>query len=304
MAYEFKAEADGSVSVRAEPSPWKDDLYHSKEIRRICANTDLLTVYFDTGQTFAQGHFYETRFRDARFEDWHWAKLGGFAVDTEKPLEGKKLKIDGIGKRGDTSLFGFVAKHWPDLQDGRTGAGWLICDDGSMESADFIHFDDQVHPPRLSLIHVKGSGSAAANRPVSVTDYEIVVGQAIKNLRYLDRTNLADKLALEEENMIGTAVWHNGVRQKGRKDVIRVLQRAGSNLEKAVYVLQPRVRKSAGEALSAQMQAGGSGRDVRRLQQLNTLLLAARAECYGLGTEFHVIGEDDVGRTRPQRRRR
>jgi hypothetical protein len=41
---------------------------------------------------------------------------------------------------------------------------------------------------------------------------------------------------------------------------------------------------------------------VRRLQQLDTLLLAARAECFGLGAEFHVIGEDDAGHTRARRR--
>jgi hypothetical protein len=34
--------------------------------------------------------------------------------------------------------------------------------------------------------------------------------------------------------------------------------------------------------------------DVRRLQQLDTLLLAARVECLGLGADFFVIGEDDV----------
>jgi hypothetical protein len=175
-----------------------------------------------------------------------------------------------------------------------------------MESADFIHFDDQTDPPRLSLIHVKGSGSAAANRGISVSDYEIVVGQAVKNLRYLDRTNIADKLAEGEGKQIGTAVWRNSARQKNRKDVLRVLKQVGSNLDKAVYVFQPRVKKSAVETIAARMQAGRLDHsDVRRSQQLDTLLLAARAECFGLGAEFHVIGEDDAGcrPARPRRRR-
>jgi hypothetical protein len=304
MDYEFTAGAAGSVSVRAAPLNWNDRLDHHEEIRRICSNTDLLTVYFDTGHTFAQGHFYETRFRDARFEKWEWAKLTGFAVDTEKPLEGKKLKIADIGGRDDTSLFGFVAKHWPNLLDGRAATGWLICDDGSMESADFIHFDDQADPPRLSLIHVKGSGSLTANRGISVSDYEIVVGQAVKNLRYLDRANIADKLAVEEGKQISTAVWRNGARQKNRREVLRVLKQAGSNLAKAIYVFQPRVRKSAEEKIAAEIKAGHLDHaEVRRLQQLDTLLLAARAKCFGLGAEFHVVGEDDGGQTRARRRR-
>lgn len=302
MEYEFTAAADGTVSVKAEPLSWNDSLDHHKEIRKVCSNTDLLTLYFDTGHTFAQGHFYETRFRDAWFENWQWAKLTGFAVDREKPLEGKKLRIADIGGRNDTSLFGFVAKHWPNLLQNRAATGWLICDDGSMESADFIHFDDQADPPRLSLIHVKGSGSADANRGISVSDYEIVVGQAVKNLRYLDRTNIADKFAEEEGKQIGTAVWRNGARQKNRRDVLRVLKQAGSNLDKAVYVFQPRVRKSTVETIAARMQAGRLDHpDVRRSQQLDTLLLSARAECFGLGAEFHVIGENDAGQARPRR---
>jgi hypothetical protein len=303
MDYEFTAATDGTVSVKATALNWNNRLDRHKEILKICSNTDLLTVYFDTGHTFAQGHFYETRFRDARFENWQWAKLTGFAVDTEKPLEGKKLKIADIGGRNDTSLFGSVAKHWPNLLDGGAATGWLICDDGSMESADFIHFNDQAHPPRLSLIHVKGSGSAAANRGISVSDYEIVVGQAVKNLRYLDRTNIADKLASEEGKQISTAVWRDGARQTNRRDVIKALRQAGSNLDKAVYVFQPRVRKSTIETIVAHMRAGRLDHsDVRRLQQLDTLLLAARAECFGLGAAFHVIGEDDAGQGRPPRR--
>jgi hypothetical protein len=195
----------------------------------------------------------------------------------------------------DTSLFGSVAKHWPNLLDGGAAAGWLICDDGSMESADFIHFNDQAPRARLSLIHVKGSGSAALQRGISVSDYEIVVGQAVKNLRYLDRTNIADKLASETDKLIATAVWRDGVRQRNRKDVITALRQAGSNIDKAVYVFQPRVRKSTREKIIARIQAGRlDNSDVRRLQQLDTLLLAARAECFGLGAEFHVIGEDDA----------
>jgi hypothetical protein len=295
MRYEFTVGADSSVSVKVVALEWREDAEHQEEIRRVCANKGLLTVYFDTGHTFAQGHFYETKFRDARFDRWQWARLNGFEVNTEKPLDGKRLKVAAIGKADDTSLFGFVAKHWPNHLDSGAATGWLVCDDGSMESADFIHFDDEANPPRLSLIHVKGSGSSAAERGLSVSDYEIVVGQAVKNLRYLDRTNIANKLGMEKGKQISSAVWRNGVRQKSRKDVLKVLEQAGSNMIKAVYVLQPRVRKTAVEKIAAQMQTGNLDQpEVRRLQQLDTLLLAAGAECFGLGAEFHVIGEDDT----------
>jgi hypothetical protein len=112
----------------------------------------------------------------------------------------------------------------PDLLGNRAATGWLICDDGSMESADFIHFADTVTPPRLSLIHVKGSGSATADRGISVSDYEVVVGQAVKNLRYLDRTNIAEKLGFEAGKKIASAAWRNGVRQTDRKAVLKALK--------------------------------------------------------------------------------
>jgi hypothetical protein len=302
IEYEFTVGADGSVSASASPQTWKTSLDYQEDIRKICLNTDLLTVYFDTGHTFAQGHFYETRFRDARFSNWTWAKLADFEIDAEKPLVGKKLNIAGIGAKRDLSLFGHVAKHWPDLLASGTTTGWLVCDDGSMESADFVHFDDSTSPPRLSLIHVKGSGSDARDRGISVSDYEVVVGQAIKNLRYLDRTSLAEKLGLETDKKIASAVWRNGARQKNREGVVKALKAAGSNLKKAVYVLQPRVTKSAIAKVEQEINAGRLNKaEVRRLQQLDTLLLAARAECLGLDAEFHVIGEDDGGQAAGRR---
>ncbi len=296
IRYEFSADAASAPMVKAIVKDWEDGADHQEEIRNICEDTDLLTVYFDTGHTFSRGRFYETQFRDARFSDWKWAKLKGFDVGAEKPLSGKKLKIDEIGDAKDDSLFGFVAKHWPNHSNLGKPTGWLICDDGSMESADFIHFNEAEKPPHLTLIHVKGSGSAAGRRELSVTDYEVVVGQAVKNLRYLDRTKVHEKLASNKDDKIGAAVWHNGIRQKNRDEILKLLEKAGSNMKTTVCIFQPRARKSAVEALAAKRlpKSKGKHHDIRRLQQLDALLLSARASCFGLGADFVVIGEDDT----------
>jgi hypothetical protein len=220
--------------------------------------------------------------------------IDGYNVCAEKPLEGKKFIIKNIGNSDDDSLFGFVAKYWPSLTNRGRPTGWLVCDDGSMESADFIHFDDASIPPQLSLIHVKGSGKAG-RRGLSVSDYEVVVSQAIKNLRYLDRSHVSRKLDSNKAKQIGSAVWRDGKRLKNRTEVLSVLDRAGSNMSKTVCVFQPNARRSEIEAIRRRMAAGDLNRaEVRRLQQLDTLLLAARAECLGLGASFIVIGEDDV----------
>jgi hypothetical protein len=164
-----------------------------------------------------------------------------------------------------------------------------------MESADFIHFDDESTPPHLTLIHVKGSHSESESRGVSVSDYEVVIGQAVKNLRHIDLGNIAEKLEANKDTVLKDAVWHNGVRQQDRDGVLRVLSEAGANMEKTVVVLQPRVRRSIYDEIRGQMNGGAVvNAEIRRMQQLDTLLLSARAECLGLGAKFVVIAEDDT----------
>jgi hypothetical protein len=264
----------------------------------MCSNEEFLSIYYDTGHTYSGGHFYRTQFRDAQFEDWRWFSFRDFDVDAEKPLAGKKLLIDSIGKDGDRSLFTSVVSHGPGFIAGlQQRKGWLICDDGSMESADFIHLDDGAKPSELTLIHVKGSGSAGVNRALSVSDFEIVVSQAVKNLRYLDRNHIADNLENNKHYAIKTAVWHNGKRQKDREKALAAFKSTGSNMKKTVCVVQPRVRKQEVErirGLSATTDSNKS--DIMRLKQLDALLLAARAECFGLGASFVVVGDDVPGR--------
>ena len=61
-----------------------------------------------------------------------------------------------------------------------------------MELADFIHVDPDSK--KVSLVHVKASSNVSPDRLAAPTDYEIVIAQAIKNLRYLDRRKLYDEL--------------------------------------------------------------------------------------------------------------
>lgn len=196
IRYEFSAGSSAlSHSVISKVMTWNTSADHQEAIRKLCESADLLTVYFETGHTYSRGLFYETRFRDARFENWKWVNLQNFDITAEKPLAGRKFVIGDIGHRKDDSLFGFVAKYWPNLDRTEAATGWLVCDDGSMESADFVHFDPEATPSHLTLIHVKGSGNSG-KRQLSVSDYEVVVSQAVKNLRYLDREHISEKLKL------------------------------------------------------------------------------------------------------------
>ena len=214
-------------------------------LERICKDPDNLTIYFESGHTFARGRMFRTIFRDAQFDDWRWVNMGKdrTKVHKEKPYVGSKFDVAGIGDAQDKSLFGLVVRHWPNLEERGEQTGWLVCDDGAMESADFIHLEEASEVPELTLIHVKGSGSNDDERGISVSDYEVVVGQAVKNLRHLDRVHLTDKLKSNGEGILKNAVWHNGTRQENRDGIIQALEAVGSRLKRKVIVLQPRVRR-------------------------------------------------------------
>lgn len=296
LAFEFEQTSSSEIRLKVRKVNGFDGDDLDEEVLRICRDQGNLTIFFDTGHTFSRGRFYETRFRDARFEDCDWVRMDRdqTVFKQEKPLDGKRFAVENTGNDDDWSLFGSVVRHWPNLDQRGAQTGWLVCDDGAMESAGFIHVDDTAVPPKLTLIHVKGSGSESLNRGISVSDYEVVVGQAIKNIRHIDRDQLRNKLAANADGVLEDAVWHNGTRQQNRNGFLAMLGGLGSNLEKTVVVFQPRVRKSVYYQIRGRMDAGDMQRaDVRRLQQLDALLLGARADCFSLGANFVVISDGD-----------
>ena len=153
-----------------------------------------------------------------------------------------------------------------------------------MEIADFIHLDETESPPMITLIHVKGAGSASPNRRISVSSYEVVTGQAVKNLRYLERINLEVGLAAGLRHQVGQLVWYD--RGPGtRTDMIAALQTVGANHRRRVVILQPHVTQDGWNTA----RANPTGVDAARLRQLDTLLLSAETSCHGLGAELVVV---------------
>lgn len=167
--------------------------------------------------------------------------------------------------------------------DGSVNAGWLACDDGAGEKADFIHFDE--HSRTLSLIHIKASDSESAQRSVAVARYEVVVSQAIKNLRFLDRDNLrAGLLARANGNTLSMS-WCSG-NPCATADFIAALERIDARCERRVVILQPHLRSEVFHRATANPDS----QDGRRLRQLNTLLVGAESSCRALGAKLTVIG--------------
>jgi hypothetical protein len=247
---------------------------------------DWLKIYYEGGITVAGKNAYRTTWRDQPF-GWEFVDLTGYEVKDEKPKLHSGLSLsECIGEpkadgTPDNSLFGYVVRE-------AFKSGWLASDDGSMELADFIHVDPTSRA--VTLIHAKASNSKAGARRVSVSQYEVVVGQAVKNLRHLDRIVLADRLKAGKDKKIARAVWHDGNRVNDRSGIIAAVQALGEGYRKRVIVFQPQLTERERNACVGP-QATASGERLIRMKQLDTLMLSARLSARAVGGDLVGWGD-------------
>lgn len=245
-----------------------------QEAARLCGKRAWLRVWYDSGHTLGDGQLYRVRHRDLRFDGFRWADFGTHRVDLEKPST-----LAGIG--AERSLFCWIHRNRPGLGPPEDPCGWLACDDGAGEKADFIHLSEAT-PAGLSLIHVKAAHSASARREIAVSAFEVVVSQAVKNLRYLEPELLGEGLEGGLGSRIRDWVWRN----RGPAppaDMLHRLRRLGASIEKRVVVLQPHLRR---RALST---PGGRRPMSTREAMLHALLLSADTACRGRGATLQVV---------------
>lgn len=273
----------GETSVDVVTLGTGDDLGEAADVFH---RPSWLTVHFESGHTLSNGALYSVRHRDIPFKSWVFADFTGFDVKKEKPPTSAAFDPGQIGNHD--SLFCWVKLNWP---LGAAGRGWLACDDGAGEIADFVHFDP-AHPdgPLLSLIHVKASGSGSTTRQISTSDYEVVIGQAVKNLRHLDRTNLADRLEEGAGSAVALATWNEGV-VATRQDLVDTLRAAGDDYRRRLVVVQPRVTSTELGLARAAIDDGQTTGRAARLRQLDTLLLEAESSARDLSATFSVLGD-------------
>jgi hypothetical protein len=231
--------------------------------------TELVTVHYESGHTVTEAAAWSHPLGMADFPNWEWHDFTGWDVTAEKPAKTPEEIHARIGEAGDRSLFSWVA--------GQLNTGFLTCDDGSGEVADFVHLD---HDEALTLIHVKAAGSAHPSRRIAVQRFEGVVSQALKNVAYLDTDSLTQALASKRQ--YGVACWLDGERTADRSEMLDYLAVRSRRARSRVIVLQPHVRQADHEKSWAQ-RAG-------KVRLLDALLNGARGTVTGLGAEFEVWG--------------
>lgn len=134
------------------------------------------------------------------------------------------------------------------------------------------------------MIHVKAAGTKSENRRISVGAHDIVLNQAIKNLRYTNRKNLILALNDRINSSEKKYCWNNNVPIESSK-FIEFLEKINidSNIRTRVIVVQPHTRKS--------IYNNGSSSNIRK--QLDVLLISAETAIKSSGAEFYIIGCDD-----------
>jgi hypothetical protein len=279
---ELKITADKEGRVKLDPT-WIKKGGASDELRATClaclSDPEQVKIYYDSGHAISDGACFCVGWTD-HVLPWIFHDFSGYQVCDEKPkvAQGAKLAdaID-ITNPSGSSLFTFVQqKLFP--------TGWLACDDGAMELADFVHLDPKYN--RITLVHAKGSGSKEPNRQVSVSDYEIVVSQGVKNIRHLTPKILADMLEAGAHKDIARAIWLDGVRQTDRSGMIAELRKLQPTAPRTLMILQPRLTESEHKHCSHAKKS--SGRELR-FKQLNALMLSARVATMAVGADFQAI---------------
>ncbi len=228
-------------------------------------------IYYDSGHTISGGQCFRGGFVD-QLVDWKWQDFSGFNIDDEKPVANPTLAA-AIGLPTDNSLFGFIVRSaYP--------GGWLTCDDGGGEVGDFVHLDPVAK--KVTLIHAKAASSQDPARGFSVSDYDLVIAQSIRNIRHLDKANLLKALNKSAGYDIASATWHNGVRAT-RAHFIAEVSKLGASFSKELVILQPQLTKAIHtHCLSSAVKPS---QDLR-FKQINSLVQGAAMAAFGAGANF------------------
>ncbi|MFF0146647.1 hypothetical protein ATK36_0821 [Amycolatopsis sulphurea] len=251
----------------------------ARQIRDAVGTGELLRIYYESGHTFDEHQIHLQNQTAPPFANLDFADFGDHRVHQEKPLvRGDQAIHDAIGRNNDHSLFAWVTTTYT--------TGWLVCDDGAGEVADFLHLVNGT----LTAIHVKGAQSTSSTRNVAVTAYQEVVAQAVKNLRLLDNRALVGRFTTPR--IARPAAWLDGTRHTDLSGFVSAL-RARTTLNKTqVVIVQPHLLRPVHDAARKAAEEGKPTRDSRSLALLDGLLRSARRTVISHWDDLTVIGSE------------
>lgn len=257
---------------------------------------DLIRCWYESGHAIVNSRAFKTEYRDVSYNNFIWADFDGFDILKEKPEYNGTVALNKIGTQ--KSLFCWIKHNWSGLWDTNENflttdkpSGWLLCDDGAGEKADFIHVVEHDGKVYISLIHIKAANSNSNDRRISVGAHDIVINQAIKNLRYINRKNLVKDLRERAGNASVKHCWNENI-ESDHDSFINTIEsfERNSQIKFRVIVIQPHTMKSY---YRKNLQS-----NIRK--QLDVLLVSADSAIKASGAEFFIIGHDDEILTEPK----
>jgi hypothetical protein len=290
--------------VTAPVQPWMTEV-----IAALTDHPEVFRVFYGSGHAIAAGALSVARPMDIDFLDWKWMSFASMpyhsvvgtpvCVHEEKPTGNNLANI--WASPTDCSLFSWFVRILNDpaeatkmdLESLQAGSNvWLFCDDDSGEVADFVHvFAPPTGVPKITLVHIKGARSESAGREMVAGPYEVVCGQAVKNLRYLTAVSLVDRLQtriFDVDRPLWNAPFVMGVPPNGnRDDFFNVLCDIDTEANYSVIIIQPHVTQTAyGLPKNKPLTKSASLGSV----QLRTLLFGVKANAAAVSASFHVVG--------------
>ncbi len=281
-------QASNEVSTSVEPeAETQEPTFWEAAFETIFVDEGWGTLRYANGCVVSGTTAYLPRYSARPFQGWTWSNFADpmmIDITKEKPValgspDRRKIDLSRIGAAGEDSLFSWIHRRW-----GMDRSGILLCDDGSGEIADFLHLAprDQDGESTLTLIHAKGSKKADPERGLSVSEYEVVVAQATKNLAFASPAAIAVKLRALSAN---ARVWVDGAAAESASHLADELDARGPKVRLRVVVLQPHTRQQAYE-----IDVASATPTIKvRHAQLSVLLLEAEAACRSVGASFSVI---------------
>jgi hypothetical protein len=237
-------------------------------------------IHFATQHLYSTGYVSHRPGRPAHFRGFQWEDFSDFDIDQEKPHEKPTQMRAMVGTSADRSLFGWVVN--------RFNKGWLVCDDGANEVADFVYLTDE------ELIFIPVKAAKAHGLATSAGSIQLVQAQATKNLIFFDSEGLAGLHRTLKARSHNLVTFLDGVRQPnadGFLDYLAALQL--SERSPGVTVVQPQLERSQIEAARGHVDRGRRQVNDLGLLRINAMLRSLDRRGADLGVKIKVIGRLD-----------
>ncbi|MEU6698662.1 hypothetical protein [Pseudonocardia sp. NPDC046786] len=246
--------------------------------RDIIDESDAVSIYYESGHMYTSGQIFTQNLNPPPFQGVQFEDFSGFDILREKPKASGDNEIHRrIARGNDRSIFSWIVDYFSD--------GWLICDDGSGEVADFLHISNDG---TLSAIHAKAAGRSSLNRRISVTRFEQLVSQAEKNVATLrDGSLLA---ALYPGRIRMPACFTDGKRVDDRSEFLDQYRMRTASDRTYVYLVQPHLLKSRYNEAREATANGYSTPDAMSLALLDNLLSSTDRTIRNSCDQLFVVG--------------